>query len=55
VNGPSGNTYYVARRENNLSLSSMQIFSNNAILVYGIDFLNERRIEQYFSPYMVSV
>lgn len=55
VNSPDGENYYVNRRDNNMSERTMLHFSYNSILLYGIDFLNEKRIEQYFSPYMVTI
>jgi hypothetical protein len=49
------NRYYVERREVSLDVSPPLQISNNSILLYGIDFLTESRIEQYFYPYYVSV
>lgn len=47
--------FYVKRRDNTMSERSMLNFSNNSILLFGIDFLSERKIQQYFAPFMVSV
>lgn len=49
------NRYYVERREVALDVSPPLQISNNSILLYGIDFLTEAKIEQYFYPYYVSV
>jgi len=36
--------FYVKRRDNTMSERSMLNFSNNSILLFGIDFLSERKI-----------
>lgn len=45
------NRYYVERREVVLGNGSQVQVSNNSILLYGIDFLSEGKIERYFQPF----
>jgi len=49
------NRFYVERREvGSNGLESINI-SSNSILMYGIDFLTENKLEEYFYPYSISI
>lgn len=49
------NRFYVPRREINSQNNPFLRISDNCIMLYGIDFLTERKISQYFAPFETNV
>jgi hypothetical protein len=49
------NRYYVQRRDIDRTANSEVQISNNSILLYGIDFFPETKLEKYFHPFEVAI